>query len=77
VEAQPVSVSDSPEKDRLLILEGIHKPHILKINIDKMPRAIEIGGRQLSDSADFSFNVSANKLVIRTSGLHQRKLYHI
>jgi alpha-glucosidase (family GH31 glycosyl hydrolase) len=61
-----VGVSDSVEKLTINI-NGIHKPHILKVNFDKMPRRIELDGRQLSDSADYSFNGLSNKLVIRTS----------
>jgi len=61
-----VQVTDSEEKIDI-ILEGVRKPHILKVNIDKMPRKIELDGRQLSDSADYSFNGSSNKLIIRTS----------
>jgi len=60
-----VRVSDSVEKLTINI-SGIHKPHILKVNIDKMPRKIELDGRQLSDSADYSFIRSSNKLIIRT-----------
>ncbi len=61
-----IGVSDSDDKLTINI-NGIHKPHILKVNINKMPRRIELDGRQLSDSTDYSFNRSSNKLVIRTS----------
>jgi alpha-glucosidase (family GH31 glycosyl hydrolase) len=61
-----VKVSDSAEKLTIKI-SRVKKPHILKINLDKMPLKIELDGRQLSDSADFSFSGTSKKLIIRTS----------
>lgn len=60
-----VGVSDSDEKLSINV-SGIRKPHILKINLDKMPRKIELDGIQLSDSADYSFSPTSGKLIIRT-----------
>jgi alpha-glucosidase (family GH31 glycosyl hydrolase) len=60
-----VQVTDS-EKKIDIIFEGVQKPHILKVNINKMPRKIELDGRQLSDSADYSYNGASKKLIIRT-----------
>ncbi|HSM47364.1 MAG TPA: hypothetical protein VK872_06070, partial [Draconibacterium sp.] len=48
------------------IFDGVQKQHILKVNINKMPRKIELDGRQLSDSADYSYNGASKKLIIRT-----------
>ncbi|HSO88455.1 MAG TPA: TIM-barrel domain-containing protein [Draconibacterium sp.] len=61
-----IQVTDSEEKTDIT-LSGVQKPHILNINLEKMPRKIELDGRLLSDSADFTFNGSRNKLIIRTA----------
>ena len=60
-----IQVTDSEEKISIA-LNGVQKPHILNIHIDKMPRKIELDGRQLSDTVNYSFNESTQKLVIRT-----------
>jgi len=49
-----------------ITLEGLHKPHILNINLTAAPRQVELDGRVLSDSADFHFDENRNKLVIKT-----------
>ena len=60
-----IQVTDSEEKISIT-LNGIQKPHILNIHFDKIPRKIELDGRQLSDTVNYSFNESTQKLVIRT-----------
>lgn len=60
-----VQVIDSGEKINIM-LNGVKKPHILKINMENMPRKIELDGRQLSDTTSYSFNGSTKKLLIRT-----------
>ena len=60
-----VQVIDSGEKINIM-LNGVKKPHILKINMENMPRKIELDGRQLSDTTSYSFNRSTKKLLIRT-----------
>ena len=59
-----VQVTDSEEKIDIS-LSGIKKPHILNINLDKIPLEVELNGKQLSDSFDFSFDGKRKKLVIR------------
>jgi len=61
-----IQVNDSAEKINIT-LKGVHKPHILNIHIEKMPRKIELDGIGLSDSVHYSFNESTKKLVVRTS----------
>lgn len=60
-----VQVIDSGEKINIM-LNGVKKPHILKINMENMPRKIELDGRQLSDTTSYFFNGSTKKLLIRT-----------
>lgn len=60
-----VQVIDSGEKINIM-LNGVKKPHILKINMENMPRKIELDGQQLSDTTSYSFNGSTKKLLIRT-----------
>jgi alpha-D-xyloside xylohydrolase len=60
-----IQVTDSEEKINIT-LNGVQKPHILNIHIDKMPLKIELDGRQLSDTVNYSFNESTQKLVVRT-----------
>lgn len=60
-----VQVIDSGEKINIM-LNGVKKSHILKINMENMPRKIELDGRQLSDTTSYSFNGSTKKLLIRT-----------
>ncbi len=60
-----VMVNDTEEKTSIL-LNGIHKPHILNIHSEKRPIKIDLDGKQLSDSVEFSFDARRKKLVIRT-----------
>ena len=60
-----VNVSEL-EESLSISLSGIQKPHILNINLDKMPIKIDLDGKQLSDSVDYLFNKSNQKLIIRT-----------
>jgi alpha-glucosidase (family GH31 glycosyl hydrolase) len=61
-----VRVIDSKEKISIT-LNGVQKPHILNINLEKIPRKIELDGRQLSDSVNYSFNDATKKLIISTT----------
>ncbi|HRX11766.1 MAG TPA: glycoside hydrolase family 31 protein [Draconibacterium sp.] len=47
-------------------LAGIKKPHILNINLEKIPLKIVLDNKELLDSEDYSFNLSKHKLIIRT-----------
>lgn len=47
-------------------LKGLHKPHILTVNMNSGPRKGELDGKALSYSADFHFDVKRNKLIIKT-----------
>ena len=49
-----------------ITFEGIHKPHILNINLNSRPGRVELDGKVLSDSSDFQFDVLKNKLIIKT-----------
>lgn len=60
-----IVTADSAEIIKIT-LEGLHKPHILNINLAATPRKVELDGRVLSDSSDFQFDERRNKLVIKT-----------
>jgi alpha-glucosidase (family GH31 glycosyl hydrolase) len=60
-----VTVEDDSDKIRIS-LDGVHKPHILKINLAKKPRLVKLDGSQLSDSLNYSFDENHRKLIIRT-----------
>jgi alpha-glucosidase (family GH31 glycosyl hydrolase) len=54
-------------KDVLKItLAGLHKPHILTINMTALPGRVELDGEVLADSTDFHFDQQRNKLIIKT-----------
>jgi len=61
-----VKVADSKEKIEIS-LSGVQKRHILNINLEKMPVKIELDGIQLTDTANYLFNKSAKKLIVRTA----------
>ena len=61
-----VRVEEHPENIRIS-LEGVHKPHILKINLAERPKKVELDGSVLSDSLNVRFDEKQNKLVIRTT----------
>jgi alpha-glucosidase (family GH31 glycosyl hydrolase) len=55
------------ESDRINItISDVHKPHILKIHLDKRPDRIELDHAILLDSVNYRFDEKANKLIIRT-----------
>lgn len=62
-----IQMENSEEKISIS-LSGIQKPHILNIHLDKMPRKIELDGIELSDSINFRFDGSKQKLIVRTAG---------
>ena len=47
-------------------LEGIRKPHILKIQLEAKPKGVELNGTVLLDSSDYSFDEERSKLIIRS-----------
>ena len=61
-----VKVINSAKKTDIS-LNGIIKPHILHINLEKMPRKIELDGRIISDTAVYRYDESKHKLIIRTA----------
>jgi alpha-glucosidase (family GH31 glycosyl hydrolase) len=60
-----ISVTKS-EKDIKINLDGVHKPHILCINSEKQPAGVKLDGKILSSPADYRFDESRHKLIIRT-----------
>lgn len=58
---------DNNLTELLVNLSGIHKSHILTINMDKAPKRIELDGKLLSDLVDYHFDSVRNKLIIRTN----------
>lgn len=60
-----IQVSDLKEKVSVAF-QGIHKPHILKIHLEKKPVKIELDGKQLVENIDYTFDIKRKKLVIRT-----------
>ncbi|HSB92441.1 MAG TPA: TIM-barrel domain-containing protein [Flavitalea sp.] len=51
----------------LLTLNGIHKSHILNIQLAGKPAAVELEGVILNDSVDYSYDVLKGKLIIRSN----------
>lgn len=49
-----------------ITLEGLHKPHILTINMTSFPGKVDLDGRTLQESTDFHFDKTRNKLIIKT-----------
>jgi len=60
-----IDVTEDPEKI-VISLEGVHKPHILRINIDSEPNKVELDNAVISEPADYSFDSTHNKLIIKT-----------
>jgi alpha-glucosidase (family GH31 glycosyl hydrolase) len=60
-----VLVEDVPGKINIS-LGGIHKSHILNINMSVKPKKVELDNTVLIDSADYIFDEKRNKLIIRT-----------
>ncbi len=58
---------DNNLTELLVFLSGIHKSHILIINMEKAPRRIELDRKLLSDLVDYHFDSVRNKLIIRTN----------
>jgi alpha-glucosidase (family GH31 glycosyl hydrolase) len=58
-----IQVEDSPDEIKI-DLDGLHKPHILVINMDSKPLSVEMDGNILSDH---KFDPLRNKLVIKTA----------
>jgi len=56
VESQQIAIS----------LEGIHKQHILNVNVLSKPSKVELDNIVLLDSVNFRFDEKRNKLIIRT-----------
>jgi alpha-D-xyloside xylohydrolase len=48
-------------------LEGIHKPHILRIHTEMKPVLVKLDGEIVADSSRINYDVQAKKLVIKTS----------
>ena len=49
-----------------IALEGVHKPHILNVNMANSPRQVYLDGKVIFDSAGFQYNQSRHKLIIKT-----------
>ncbi|MBV5316011.1 MAG: hypothetical protein JZU47_22115 [Prolixibacteraceae bacterium] len=60
-----VLVEDNPEKINIS-MSGVHKPHVLNINISSAPKKVVLDGSVLSDSLNYRFDKDRNKLIIRT-----------
>lgn len=60
-----VLVEDEPGKISIS-LDGVHKPHILDINLRAKPKKIELDGVLLSETVNYRFDIDKNKLIIRT-----------
>jgi len=59
-------VSDDNPEQLIINLEGIHKPHILNINLTGKPKKVELDNTILVDSVNCRFDEKRNKLIIRT-----------
>ena len=60
-----IVTEDSPDKI-IITLDGLHKPHILNINMESKPCQVELDGTILSDTSDYIFDIGRNKLIIKT-----------
>jgi len=67
-----VMVEDNP-KQIIVSLEGIHKPHILNINLKIKPSKVELDGAVLFESVNYTFDEKRNKLIIRTDNYSSGK----
>ena len=61
-----IEVTDDPEKI-VISLGDVHKPHILRINMSSKPKKVELDNAVLSESTDYYFDNSHNKLIIKTN----------
>ncbi len=59
-------VSDDNPEQLIITLEGIHKPHILNINLSGKPKKVELDNANLVDSVNYHFDEKRDKLIIRT-----------
>ena len=60
-----VSVDENKETIKISI-GGLHKPHILKINLLTKPEKVSRDDTTLTESMDYNFDEKTNKLIIRT-----------
>jgi len=60
-----IKVEDHPGQ-MTVSLEGIHKSHILNINLPAKPRRVELDNVVLSDTVNYHFDQVRGKLIIRT-----------
>ncbi len=60
-----VGVEDNPTQI-FISLDGIHKPHILNINLTAKPSKVELDSTILVDSVNYRFDGKRNKLIIQT-----------
>lgn len=61
-----IDVTDDPDKI-MISLGDVHKPHILRINMNSEPSKVELDNAALADSADYYFDKDHNKLIIKTN----------
>jgi len=67
-----VKVEDHPGQ-MTVALEGIHKSHILNINLRAKPKKVELDNTVLSDSVNYHFDEMRGKLIIRTDSYMEGK----
>ena len=60
-----VIVEDLPERINIT-LGGVHKSHILNINLSTKPKRVELDGIVISEPDNYSFDELLNKLIIKT-----------
>lgn len=61
-----ILVEDDPQQIRIT-LKGVHKAHIMNINMTSEPKKVILDGTVLSDSLNYHFDKNRNKLIIRTN----------
>lgn len=59
-------IADNRQDQLSVSLTGVHKPHILNINMSSAPRKVSLDGKELSDSVDYRFDAVRKKLIIKT-----------
>ncbi len=50
----------------MVALEGVVKPHILRLFVEKKPAGVKLGGQALSEGTDWTYQQEKNRVVIRS-----------
>jgi alpha-glucosidase (family GH31 glycosyl hydrolase) len=72
------TVIDVTEDNEMIVISlgNVHKPHILRVNINSKPKKVELDNVVLSDTTDYLFDKDRNKLIIKTNS-YRNGVYNI